>query len=160
MFNFKNIAKTAKENASARAYYALLEELEEFIPAKKMIGDIKAQEVPVLTLAGAVALGLAKGELNEEQAKGFVSVCVENADEAASFFASLPTVLEPSCQWYKRNNKFFSVERDAIISLCGVVMDEKQADALATAADKANQELAEKAEKTQERINKAKALFQ
>ena len=59
MFNFKNIAKTAKENASARAYYALLEELEEFIPAKKMLSEIKTSEVPVLTLAGAVALGLA-----------------------------------------------------------------------------------------------------
>ena len=157
-FNRDALNASMEKNASAQAYFAFLDTVEDILPIKSYISGLKANEYPVLTVAGVVALQLKKGEITEEQVKHFIAESALNAEQATSFFASLPKVLDCSCQWYKSNNRLFSVERDAIAFLTQF-MDDEQLNTLAVEADKKNREMTEKAEAETAKIEKAKALF-
>ena len=157
-FNRDALNASMEKNASAQAYFAFLDTVEDILPIKSYISGLKANEYPVLTVAGVVALQLKKGEITEEQVKNFIAESALNPEQATSFFASLPKVLDCSCQWYKSNNRLFSVERDAIAFLTQF-MDDEQLNTLAVEADKKNREMTEKAEAETAKIEKAKALF-
>lgn len=157
-FNREALNASLEKNASAQAYFAFLDSIEDILPVKTYISGLKAGEYPVLTVAGVVALQYKQSKITAEQVKDFIAESALNAEQATSFFASLPKVLDVSCQWYKSNNRLFSVERDAIAFLTQFMSDE-QLDTLATEADKRNQEMTEKAEAETAKIEKAKALF-
>ncbi len=157
-FNRDGLKKSIEDNASKQAYFAVIDEIEDILPIRKYMSDVKAGTTPALTVAGQVAVEFKKGNLSEKQVKDFCSVCGLNPEQATSFWASLPKVLNPACQWYKSNNRKFSVERDAVAFMTEFLSD-GELDAIATEADKANQALTEKANKEQEEIEKAKALF-
>ena len=157
-FNRDGLKKSLEDNASKQAYFAVIDEIEDILPIRKYMSDVKAGTTPVLTVAGQIAVEFKKGNLSEKQVKDFCGVCGLNPEQATSFWASLPKVLNPACQWYKSNNRKFSVERDAIAFITEFLTDE-ELDAIATEADKANQALTEKANAEQAEIEKAKALF-
>ena len=157
-FNRDGLKKSLEDNASKQAYFAVLDEIEDILPIRKYMADVKAGTTPALTVAGQIAVEFKKGNLSEKQVKDFCSVSGLNPEQVTSLWASLPKVLNPACQWYKSNNRKFSVERDAVAFITEFLNDE-ELDAIATATDNANQALTEKANKEQEEIEKAKALF-
>lgn len=157
-FNRDALNASLEKNASAQAYFSFLDTIEDILPVKSYIAGLKAGEYPVLTVAGVVALQYKQSNITAEQTKHFIAECALNPEQATSFFASLPKVLDCSCQWYKSNNRLFSVERDAIAYLTQF-MDDEQLNTLATAADERNKEMTEKAEAETAKIERAKALF-
>lgn len=157
-FNRDGLKKSLEENASKQAYFAVLDEIEDILPVHKYISDVKAGTTTALTVAGHIAIEFKKGNLSERQLKDFCHVSGLNPEQTTSLWASLPKVLKPECQWYKSNNRKFSVERDAVTFMTEFLSDE-ELDAIATEADKANQALTEKANAEQAEIEKAKALF-
>lgn len=157
-FNRNNVRKNLEQNAEKQAYFAFLDEVELILPVKTYQAQIKANETPVLTVAGLVSLNYKLGTLSEKQVKDFCRISGNYPEQATSLWASLPKVLNPECQWYKSNNRKFTVERDAIAFLSEFLTDE-ELDNIATAADLVNEELSAKAQKEQSVIDEAKALF-
>lgn len=158
-FTRKNLIKEMNQNAQKQAYYAFVEECAQIIPSfKGMMNDIKTGAYPVLTVAGLIALKLKKNEISPEKVRDFIKLSADNAEQATSFFASLPKVLDVSVQWYKSNNRYFSVERDAIAYLTNYMTDE-QLSVLAEAAHNRNEELRLQAQQQAEKIEQAKNLF-
>lgn len=157
-FNRNNVRKSLEQNAEKQAYFAFLDEVELILPVKTYQSQIKANETPVLTVAGLVSLNYKLGILSEKQVKDFCRISGNYPEQATSLWASLPKVLNPSCQWYKSNNRKFTVERDAIAFLSEFLTDE-ELDNIATATDLVNEELSAKAQKEQSEIDEAKALF-
>ena len=158
-FTRDNLKKEMAENASKQAYYAFVEEASQIIPSfKGMMNEIKTGMHPVLTIAGLLALKLRKREIVAAKVKDFIRLSAENPEQATSFFASLPKVLDVNVQWYKSNNRFYSVERDAIAFLTNYMTDE-QLSVIAEAAHNRNEELRLKAEAEAEKIKQAKELF-
>lgn len=158
-FTRENLVKEMKANADKQAYYAFVEECTQIIPSfKGMMTDVKTGVYPVLTVAGLIALKLRKSEISPDKVRDFIKLSAENPEQATSFFASLPKVLDVSVQWYKSNNRFFSVERDAIAYLTNYMTDE-QLSVIAEAAHNRNEELRLQAEAQAEKIEQAKNLF-
>lgn len=158
-FTRENLAKEMEQNASKQAYYAFVEECTQIIPSfKGMMTDVKTGTYPVLTMAGLLALKLKKAEISAEKVKDFIRLSAENPEQATSFWASLPKVLDPSVQWYKSNNRYFSVERDAIAFMTNYMTDE-QLSIIAEKTYERNEELRLKAEEQSAKIEQAKNLF-
>jgi hypothetical protein len=158
-FTRENLQKEMAENANKQAYYAFIGEASQIIPSfKGMMNEVKTGMHPVLTVAGLLALKLRKREISEEKVKGFIRLSADNPEQATSFWASLPKVLDVSVQWYKSNNRFYSVERDAIAYLSNFMTDE-QLSVIAEKAHERNEELRLKAEAEAEKIKQAKDLF-
>ena len=157
-FNRDGLKKSLEDNASKQAYFAVIDEIEDVLPIRKYMSDVKAGTTPALTVAAQIAVEFKKGNLSEQQVSDFCHISGLNPEQVTSLWASLPKVLNPACQWYKSNNRKFSVERDAVAFMTEFLNDE-ELDAIATEADKANQALTEKANAEQQEIEKAKALF-
>ena len=158
-FNREKVRKSLEQNAEKQAYFAFLDEVELILPVKTYQSKLKANETPVLTVAGLVSLNYKLGILSEKQVKDFCRISGNYPEQATSLWASLPKVLDPEkCSWYKSNNRKFTVERDAVAFLSEFLTDE-ELDDIATATDAVNKELSEKAQKEQSEIDEAKALF-
>ena len=158
-FTRDNLVKEMQVNANKQAYYAFVEECAQIIPSfKGMMNDIRTGVYPVLTVAGLIALKLRKNEISPDKVRDFIALSAENAEQATSFFASLPKVLDVSVQWYRSNNRFFSVERDAVAYLTNFMTD-GQLSVIAEAAHNRNEELRLKAEEQAVQIEQAKNLF-
>lgn len=159
-FNREELVKEMNENASKQAYYAFIDEATEIFPAfQNWMYEVKKGGIyPVLTVAGLIGYKFKKGELTEAKVKDFIKLSAENAEQATSFWASLPKVLKKSIQWYKSDSRFYSVERDAVAFITNYMTDE-QLDVIATAAYKRNEELRLKAEEQSKMIEEAKKLF-
>ena len=159
-FNREELVKEMNENASKQAYFAFIDEAKEIFPSfETWMFEVKKGGIhPVLTVAGLIGYKLKKREISETKVKDFIELSAENAEQATSFFASLPKVLKKSVQWYKSDSRFYSVERDAIAFLSNYMTDE-QLDIIATAAHNRNEELRLKAEAQNKMIEEAKKLF-
>ncbi len=159
-FTREELANELAENAGKQAYFAFIDEATEIFPAFQtwMYEVKKGGKYPVLTIAGLLGFKLKKKEIPEAKVKDFIRLSVENPEQATSFWSSLPKVLKKSVQWYRSDNRFYSVERDAIAFLSNYMTDE-QLDIIATAAHKRNEELRLKAEEQSKMIEEAKKLF-
>lgn len=159
-FSREELVKEMADNASKQAYFAFIDEATEIFPSFKnwMIEVKKGGIYPVLTVAGLIALKFKKRELSEVKVKDFIKLSAENAEQATLFWASLPKVLKKEVKWYKSDNRFYTVERDAIAYLSNFMTDE-QLSIIAYAAFKKNEELRLKSEKQNEMIEEAKRLF-
>ena len=159
-FTREELAKEMNENASKQAYFAFINEAKEIFPSfETWKYEVKKGGIyPVLTVAGLIGFKLGKHELTEAKVRDFIKLSAENPEQATSFWASLPKVLKKSLKWYKSDNKFYSVERDAIAFLSSFMTDE-QLDVIASAAHRKNEELREKSEAEDKMIEEAKKVF-
>lgn len=159
-FNREELVKEMEENAGKQAYYAFVDEATEIFPAfQNWMFEVKQGGIyPVLTVAGLIGLKFKKRELTEAKVRDFIRLSEENPEQATSFWASLPKVLKKSVQWYKSNNRFYSVERDAIAYLSNFMTDE-QLSVIAEAAHERNEELRLQSEAQNKMIEEAKKLF-
>ena len=159
-FTREELVKEMNENASKQAYFAFIDEAKEIFPEfQNWMFEVKKGGIyPVLTVSGLIGLKFKKRELTEAKVRDFIKLSEENPEQATSFWSSLPKVLKKSVQWYKSDNRFYSVERDAVAYLTNYMTDE-QLDVIATAAHKRNEELRLKAEEQSKMIEEAKKLF-
>lgn len=159
-FTREELIQEMNDNAEKQAYFAFVDEATEIFPSfQNWMSEVKKGGIyPVLTVAGLIGLKFKKRELTEAKVMDFIKLSAENPEQATSFWASLPKVLKKSVQWYKSDNRFYSVERDAVAFLTNYMTDE-QLDVIATAAYARNEELRLKSEEQNKMIEEAKKLF-
>lgn len=159
-FTREELIQEMNDNAEKQAYFAFVDEATEIFPSfQNWMYEVKKGGIyPVLTIAGLLGFKLKKREIPEAKVRDFIRLSTENPEQATSFWASLPKVLKKSVKWYKSDNRFYSVERDAVAFITNYMTDE-QLDVIATTAHARNEELRLKSEEQNKMIEEAKKLF-
>lgn len=172
--NRKAIERATLKNAGAQAFYAILEEMDLYLPISKFYEMVKAKETLLLSVAGQVAYERGSGTITDEQVKKFIKMSALEPELVSGFWSSLPSVIqflneqeeyeetgirpEHKKLWYGETLRAFPQERDAITYLMSFMTDE-ELDVISDSALEKNLKFQERKDKEKEQLRKISEVF-
>lgn len=172
--NRKAIEKATMKNAGAQAFYAVMEEMDLYLPISKFYSMVKEKTTLLLSVAGQVAYERGVGTLNDEQVKTFIKMSALEPELVSGFWASLPSVIqfqneseeyeetgirpEHKKLWYGETFRAFPQEKDAVTFLMSFMTDE-EIDVISDAALEKNLKFQERKDKEKEQLQKISEVF-